>query len=146
MIHWTKLLLVKKTYMQLNSARREAHSHKMRIERKLEEKDPEIESWLSVNSPFIPVSSKNNVKSQIMRKVKQEIEGNRDVDVEDILSILPSGLQSYIQSFTTLSKLKTVSSSSFLSGRPNRCTSNRWLSWLVLISSMIIWCMLVLAI
>ncbi|KAM5556098.1 cyclic nucleotide-gated ion channel 1-like [Rosa sericea] len=98
------------TYMQLNSARSEAHSHKMRIERKLEEKDPEIESWLSVNSPFIPVSSKNNVKSQIMRKVKQEIEGNRDVDVdvEDILSILPSGLQSYIQSFTTLSKLKTV--------------------------------------
>lgn len=99
--------------MQLNSARREAHKHKMKIELKVEEKGPEIDSWLSVNYPFIPVSSKENVKSQIMRKVKQELEGNRDVDVEDILSVLPSELRSYIQSYTTLGKLRKVSSSSF---------------------------------
>ncbi|XP_040368303.1 cyclic nucleotide-gated ion channel 1 [Rosa chinensis] len=96
------------SYMQSNSARREAHDHKIRIERKLEEKGPEIESWLSVSSPFIPVSSKDNVKSQIMRKVKQELEGNRDIDGEDILSILPLELRSYIQSYTTVGKLKTV--------------------------------------
>nr|XP_011470591.1 PREDICTED: cyclic nucleotide-gated ion channel 1-like [Fragaria vesca subsp. vesca] len=96
------------SYMQSSSARREAHDHKMRIESKLEEKGPEIETWLSVSSPFIPVNSKDNIKSQIMRKVKQELEGNREVDVEDILSILPLELRSYIQSYTTVGKLKTV--------------------------------------
>lgn len=97
----------------LDSARREAHKHKMKIVRKVEEKGPEIDSWLTKKFPFIPESSKENVKSQIMRKVKQELGGNRDVDVEDILSILPSELRSYIQSYTTLGKLRKVSSSFF---------------------------------
>lgn len=110
--------------MQSSSARREAHDHKMRIESKLEEKGPEIETWLSVSSPFIPVNSKDNIKSQIMRKVKQELEGNREVDVEDILSILPLELRSYIQSYTTVGKLKTVSSSSFCQKSTDDLLSN----------------------
>lgn len=104
--------------MQLNSARRVAHEHKMKIEEKVDEKGPDIDLWLSENCLFLPASSKENVKSQIMRKVKQELGGNRDVDVKDILSILPSELRSCIQSYTILGKLRTVSSSSFYQEHP----------------------------
>lgn len=104
--------VVEQTYMQLNIARLEDHRHKRRIRVKMEEKGEDIELWLSKSG--IPKRSNKDIKSQIMEKVQHELEENRDVDVENILSILPSELQNYIKSrpfFFGYENLKKVSSS-----------------------------------
>lgn len=82
----------------------ERRSYIESYKRKLQEKDLEVGSWLSKNG--IPVDT----KSQIMEKVQVELEENRDVEVKNILSILPSGLQRRLEWYMPLSRLKRVSS------------------------------------
>lgn len=94
--------------MQLDTTRLETQRWKMKILKKIETKDREIEQWLS--KAGIPSSKKSEIKSEIMVKVQIELKANRDVDVENILSILPEELQSYIESCTPLNRLKQVTS------------------------------------
>lgn len=91
--------------MQLDTERLESHRRKMKIEQKLTEKlGPDVELWLSENG--IPLRK----KSEVMAKVRQELEENSDIDVKkEILSIIPPKLQNYIKSHCTpLSRLKKV--------------------------------------
>ncbi|CAL9007878.1 unnamed protein product, partial [Prunus brigantina] len=93
------------TYVQLDTERLESHRRKMKIEQKLTEKvGPDVELWLSENG--IPLRK----KSEVMAKVRQELEENSDIDVKkEILSIIPPKLQNYIKSHCTpLSRLKKV--------------------------------------
>ncbi|XP_020413657.1 cyclic nucleotide-gated ion channel 1 [Prunus persica] len=98
-------------YMQFDAAREEARKERvnqeMKTERRLKEKDREIAFWLSENVN-IPQNEKDKVKSQIMRTVKHELEELRGGDVEEILSILPSELQSYLNSHMMWKKLQRV--------------------------------------
>ncbi|XP_024176804.1 cyclic nucleotide-gated ion channel 1 isoform X3 [Rosa chinensis] len=80
----------------------ERRSYIESYKRKLQEKDLEVGSWLSKNG--IPVDT----KSQIMEKVQVELEENRDVEVKNILSILPSDLQRRLEWYMPLSRLKRV--------------------------------------
>ncbi|XP_040371454.1 uncharacterized protein LOC121051911 [Rosa chinensis] len=61
--------------------------------KKLEAKDQQVHFWLSKNR--IPMRT----KSEIMEKVRQELQEGRDVDVENVLSVLPPELQTYINEF-----------------------------------------------
>ncbi|CAL9007902.1 unnamed protein product [Prunus brigantina] len=79
-------------YMQSDAARVEARKNKIKFEKKLDKRNREIEKWLSKNV-IIPESAKDNLKSKIMKKVKQELEQDGGVDVEKIINILPSELQ-----------------------------------------------------
>ncbi|XP_034202397.1 cyclic nucleotide-gated ion channel 1-like isoform X6 [Prunus dulcis] len=92
------------TYVLLDTERLESHRRKMKIEQKLTEKvGPDVEKWLFENG--IPMST----KSEVMSKVRQELEENSDIDVKkEILSILPHELQNYIESCTPLSRLRKV--------------------------------------
>ncbi|KAL6126543.1 hypothetical protein ACLB2K_074590 [Fragaria x ananassa] len=93
--------------LQLDTARIEAHRHKMKVEGKLEKIDTEIELWLSKNG--IPKRTMKDIKSKIMLKVRQELEENRDVDVDqDLISILPLKLQNHIKSCMPFTRLKQV--------------------------------------
>ncbi|KAL6290827.1 hypothetical protein ACE6H2_008337 [Prunus campanulata] len=82
------------TYMQLDTARIEAYRHNMKVKQKMEKKDNETELWLSENG--IPKRLQKGLKLKIMEKVQQELEENRDADLDYILSILPLDLQSQI--------------------------------------------------
>ncbi|XP_024162995.1 cyclic nucleotide-gated ion channel 1 [Rosa chinensis] len=92
------------TYMQLDTARLETDRWNLRVENKLDEKSREFEPWLVKNG--IP----SHKKPDIMAKVLVELKQNRDVDIENLLSILPSDLQSYVESCMPLSRLKKVPS------------------------------------
>lgn len=94
--------------MQLDTQRIEAHRHNMKMEQKMEGKGREIELWLSENG--IP-KELHNMKSKIMNKVRQELEENRDADLDHIITTLPSEIQKHIESCTPMARLKRVSSS-----------------------------------
>ncbi|CAL8124939.1 unnamed protein product [Prunus armeniaca] len=93
------------TYMQLDTQRIEAHRHNMKMEQKMEGKGREIELWLSENG--IP-KEMHNMKSKIMNKVRQELEENRDADLDHIITTLPSEIQKHIESCTPMARLKRV--------------------------------------
>lgn len=86
----------------METSRRETHRWKMRIHKKMEEKGEAIERWLSNNG--IPLSR----KPYIMEWVQLELEEKRDVDPENIFSILPLALQMEMRSCMPLNRLKTV--------------------------------------
>ncbi|ONI24098.1 hypothetical protein PRUPE_2G223600 [Prunus persica] len=94
------------TYLSLDTTRIEAHRHKMKIKRKMEEKGQELELWLPKNG--IPEKSHKNIKLQIMEKVEQEFEENRDVDLDNFISTLPSDLENQIKSYMPFTRLKMV--------------------------------------
>ncbi|KAM5556185.1 hypothetical protein ABKV19_023859 [Rosa sericea] len=77
-------------------------NHKRRIKLALEKKSKELDSWLFKSG--IPSRRKN----EIMERVGQELEEYRDVDVENVLPILPVELQSYIKSCLPITRLKKV--------------------------------------
>ena len=89
--------------MQLDVARLENHRWKMRIKKKMDDIDGEIEKWVAENG--LP----SNKKSDIMAKVEVEFKENRNVVVEDIMSILPSDLQTYVNNCMPLTRLRKVS-------------------------------------
>lgn len=78
--------------MQLDTARLETHRWKVRIEKKREKKDREVEAWLSKNG--IPLEKKAKIMETVLLLLKE----NKEVDVENILSILPLQLKHEIQS------------------------------------------------
>ncbi|XP_008233559.2 PREDICTED: cyclic nucleotide-gated ion channel 1-like [Prunus mume] len=94
------------TYMQSESDPAKVEARKIKFEKKLDEKGTEIENWLSKN--VILESDKDNLKLEVMKTVKQELKQGRDVDVENILFILPFKLRNYINSCKMLEKLKAI--------------------------------------
>lgn len=92
--------------MQLETTRIESHRHKLKIERKMQEIGPEIELWLSRSG--VPKNPKEKIKLQIMKKIPQVLEENRNAGLEYIISILPSELQTRIKSFSPWNRLKQV--------------------------------------
>ncbi|XP_062074906.1 cyclic nucleotide-gated ion channel 1-like [Humulus lupulus] len=66
------------TYLQLATAKSEELGEKMKL------KEQEIEFWIEKNG--LPKEE----KASIMQKVKHKLEENREVDIENLLSILPS--------------------------------------------------------
>ncbi|CAL9007915.1 unnamed protein product [Prunus brigantina] len=93
------------TYIQLDTQRIEALRHNMKMEQKMEEKGREIDLWLS--KYHIP-KELHNLKSKIMTKVRQELEENRNVDLDQIITTLPSEIQKHIESCTPMARLKRV--------------------------------------
>lgn len=78
----------------------------MKVEEQMEEKGREVEWWLAKNG--IPERTNKDIKRQIMKKVQQELEENRDADLDGILPILHSDIQDYIKSCMPLTRLKQV--------------------------------------
>ncbi|XP_024163156.1 probable cyclic nucleotide-gated ion channel 6 [Rosa chinensis] len=89
-------------YMQTDAAVLESNRHKRKIKRAVEKKGRELDLWLLKNG--IPSRRKN----EMMERVQQELAERRNVDVENILSILPEELQSYIKNLLPLARLKKV--------------------------------------
>ncbi|XP_016650473.1 PREDICTED: cyclic nucleotide-gated ion channel 1-like, partial [Prunus mume] len=77
-------------------------SAKMRIIRQLKMKDLEVQFWLSEND--IP----KNMKAPIMQKVHKQLEQNKDVHVENILSILPLEQKRFIKRHLCWPTMKKV--------------------------------------
>ncbi|KAK9950300.1 hypothetical protein M0R45_005798 [Rubus argutus] len=91
---------INSTYMQfITKKKRYVHA---RIQKKMEKKGREVKWWLTKNG--IPLCK----QSEIMEKALEKLEENKDVDVEKILPVLPSDLQSYIESCMPLNRLKQV--------------------------------------
>ncbi|XP_048421680.1 cyclic nucleotide-gated ion channel 1-like [Pyrus x bretschneideri] len=91
-------------YMQFENAKREERNHKLRVTGKMEQIGREIQLWLFKNG--IPTKSHKEMKSQVSEKVQQAIEGNMDVNLDDVIPILRSAFQSRIKKCTPLTKLK----------------------------------------
>nr|XP_011469707.1 PREDICTED: cyclic nucleotide-gated ion channel 1-like [Fragaria vesca subsp. vesca] len=102
------------TYMQLDVARIEEHRHRMKVERKLEEKSRELDLWLTKNG--IPERSSKDIKSRMMKKVQLELEENRDIDFETVFSMIPLEVQDYVKDRMPLTRLKQVQSFQHLDG------------------------------
>lgn len=94
--------------MQTDVAILESNRHKTKVKRAVEKKGREVDLWLLKNG--IPSRRKN----EIMERVQQELAERRTVDVENILSILPEELQSYIKSLLPPIRLKKVSCSAIV--------------------------------
>ncbi|XP_021830089.1 cyclic nucleotide-gated ion channel 1-like [Prunus avium] len=77
-------------------------SAKMRIIQQLKMKDLEVQLWLSEND--IP----KNMKATIMQKVHKQLEQNKDVHVENILSILPLEQKRFIKRHLCWPTMKKV--------------------------------------
>lgn len=92
--------------MQFEISRIETNRHKMKVEEQMEEKGREVEWWLAKNG--IPERTNKDIKRQIMKKVQQELEENRDADLDGILPTLNSDNQYYIKSRMPLTRLKQV--------------------------------------
>lgn len=73
----------------------------------MKEKGQKIELWLFC----IPERLKEDMKLLIMEKVRQELEEDRDADLNYILSTLPMDIQSSIRSGIPITRLTQVSSS-----------------------------------
>ncbi|KAK9907217.1 hypothetical protein M0R45_001989 [Rubus argutus] len=65
-------------------------------------KDVEVDLWL--NRKGLP----SNFKEVIMNFIQQKLEQNEDVEVENILSVLPSAHRKYITLYLRLAALKKV--------------------------------------
>lgn len=92
--------------MQLDVARIEEQRHRMKVERKLEEKSRELDLWLTKNG--IPERSSKDIKSRMMKRVQLELEENRDIDFETVLSMIPLEVQDYVKDRMPLTRLKQV--------------------------------------
>lgn len=87
------------TYVELATKR----SDKLRFKRKMQIINPEIDLWLHKNG--LPKS----LKMGIMDNVQQKLEENKDVHVENILSILPLKHKRHIMRLLRLASLRKVS-------------------------------------
>lgn len=86
----------------MDTARIEESRWKTKIENMMEEKGKEVDSWLFENG--IPSSK----KSEIMAKVEKQLKEKKDVDVNNILSIISPKLQKEIKSCMPLSRVEKV--------------------------------------
>ena len=92
-------VIVSQTYIQLATTRSEEIGEKMKL------KERDIEVWIAKNG--LP----KEMKTSIMQKVKHKLEENynKDVDVENLLSILSSEDRKSIKRLLCLPMLKQVS-------------------------------------
>ncbi|KAK9914516.1 hypothetical protein M0R45_038290 [Rubus argutus] len=84
------------TYLQFATTRSE------KLRRKMKTKNLEVELWLSKKG--LP----GNLKAVIMHIIQKKLEQNKDVEVENILSVLPSAHSKYIKRYLRLGTLKKV--------------------------------------
>ncbi|CAN6710399.1 unnamed protein product [Malus baccata var. baccata] len=82
-------------YMQIAATRTENHKHRLVMKQKRKEKGREIELLLFKNG--IATELNKNIKSRIMRKVKQALYDSMDADLNNIFPLLPSEVQSRIK-------------------------------------------------
>ncbi|XP_050118990.1 uncharacterized protein LOC126596155 isoform X5 [Malus sylvestris] len=82
-------------YMQIAATRTEDHKHRLVMKQKRKEKGREIELLLFKNG--IATELNKNIKSRIMRKVKQALYDSMDADLNNIFPLLPSEVQSRIK-------------------------------------------------
>lgn len=82
--------------MQLATAKSEEIGEKMKL------KERDIELWIKKNG--LP----KEIKTSIMQKVKYKLEENKDVDVENLLPILPSEDRKFIKRLLCLPMLRKV--------------------------------------
>ncbi|XP_062120210.1 cyclic nucleotide-gated ion channel 1-like isoform X2 [Humulus lupulus] len=85
------------TYMQLATTRSEEIGEKMKL------KEREVEIWIEKRG--LPMEE----KTSIMQKVKQKLKENKEVDVENLLSILPFEDRKRIKLLLCLPLLRKVS-------------------------------------
>ncbi|KAM5551234.1 cyclic nucleotide-gated ion channel 1-like [Rosa sericea] len=84
------------TYLQFATTRSE------KIRRKMKTKKLEVDLWLFRKG--LP----SNLKEVIMQFIQKKLEQNNDVQVENILSVLPSAHSKYIKRYLRLATLKKV--------------------------------------
>ncbi|KAM5573987.1 hypothetical protein ABKV19_013486 [Rosa sericea] len=96
------------TYVQLEAKR----SEQLKLKKKMQKINPEIDLWLHKNGLSNDEKgnqSLNHLKKMIMKNVQQNLEENKHVEVENILSILPFSNRMYIMRHLRLNSLKKVS-------------------------------------
>nr|XP_028956535.1 uncharacterized protein LOC103417728 isoform X6 [Malus domestica] len=93
-------------YMQFETTRREDRKRKMLIEQKVEEKGLDIELWLFKRG--VPTRLNKDMKLQIIEKVQQALEDGMEINLDKIFPLLHSDVQSRIEDYMPLTKLKQV--------------------------------------
>ncbi|XP_050119652.1 uncharacterized protein LOC126596155 isoform X15 [Malus sylvestris] len=93
-------------YMQFETTRREDRKRKMLNEQKVEEKGFDIELWLFKRG--VPTRLNKDMKLQIIEKVKQALEDGMEINLDNIFPLLHSDVQSRIEDYMPLTKLKQV--------------------------------------
>ncbi|XP_048446501.1 uncharacterized protein LOC103936744 isoform X3 [Pyrus x bretschneideri] len=93
-------------YMQFETTRREDHKRMMLHKQKMEEKGRDIELWLFKRG--VPTRLNKDMKLRIIEKVQQALEDGMDINLDNILPLLPSDVQSRIEDYMPLTKLKQV--------------------------------------
>ncbi|CAN6700237.1 unnamed protein product [Malus baccata var. baccata] len=91
-------------YMQFETTRKEDNKHRTQMRQKMKQKSREIELWLFKNG--IATRSNKAMKLQFMEKVQQALEAYMDTNLDNILPIIPSDVQSRIKDSMPLAKLK----------------------------------------
>lgn len=100
-------LYVTQTYMQLETATKESLRHERNKKRRRDLIGQEIELWLSKS--LVPTRSRDNIKSQILERVQEELDDNSNISGLDyILSTLPLPLRMSIKDCSPLNSLKKV--------------------------------------
>lgn len=79
-------------------------SDQLKLIRKKQMMDPDIDLWLSRND-----LSNTNLRMVIMKNVHQKLEENKEADMENILSLLPIIHQRCIMCLLSWNLLKRVS-------------------------------------
>ncbi|KAB2598158.1 hypothetical protein D8674_001078 [Pyrus ussuriensis x Pyrus communis] len=93
-------------YMQFETTRRQNHKSKMLLKQKMEAKDRDIELWLFKRG--VPTRLNKDMKLRIREKVQQALEDGMNINLDNILPLLPSDVQSRIEDYMPLTKLKQV--------------------------------------
>ncbi|CAN6568687.1 unnamed protein product [Malus baccata var. baccata] len=90
----------------LETTRRDDRKRKMLIVQKVEEIGLDIELWLFKRG--VPTRLNKDMKSQITEKVQQALEHGMEINLDNILPLLHSDVQSRIEDYMPLTKLKQV--------------------------------------
>nr|XP_004298177.2 PREDICTED: cyclic nucleotide-gated ion channel 1-like [Fragaria vesca subsp. vesca] len=92
----------------LNARVEEAQKRKdrMKLRHKMQMMNPDIDMWLTRNN--FSKRDKKLMKKVIMKNVQQKLEENKDVDLENFLSLLPRAYKRQIMSLSRLTCLQKV--------------------------------------
>ncbi|CAB4288275.1 unnamed protein product [Prunus armeniaca] len=86
---------------RIQMSRQRSSQHKLR--RKMQMMNPSIDLWLSKNAPY-----DKNLKMVIMKNLNRKVEENKEVDVENILSLVPLIYRRRIMWLLSLNLLQKV--------------------------------------
>ncbi|TQD81161.1 hypothetical protein C1H46_033271 [Malus baccata] len=93
-------------YMQYETTRREDRKRMMLIKQKMEDKGRDVELWLFKRG--VSTRLNKDMKLRMMEKVQQAFEESMEINLDNILPLLPSDVQSRIEASMPLAKLKQV--------------------------------------